>query len=177
MTVTRMFRPVVLATSVAALTFATLPAQATEQGAPTSTRTRTVDRAPQPTPHVVGIRTGQHATFDRVVVDLKGEAPGYTVGYVRQVREDGSGKAVETRGRADLLIRLTPANAHHENGSPTYHGPNRFTVDYPALREVAFAGDFEATVSIALGVLLGIPLARALAASVSRWRGGPGRAD
>jgi hypothetical protein len=128
------------------------PPVAADQGAPTSTKTRAVERGPQPAPHVVDVRTGQHATFDRVVIDLKGGAPGYRIGYVREVREDGSGKVVDTRGRANLLVRLTPANAHHENGSPTYNGPSRFDVDYPALREVAFAGDFEATVAIALGI-------------------------
>jgi hypothetical protein len=127
------------------------PASA-DQGPPSSTRTRSVERGPQPAPHLMNVRTGQHATFDRVVFDLKGGAPGYVIGYVKEVREDGSGKAVDTRGRANLLVRLTPANAHHENGSPTYTGPSRFEVDYPSLREVAFAGDFEATVSIALGI-------------------------
>lgn len=141
-----------LAIALGAVLLAGIPPVQADQGAPTSTRTRTVDRAPQPAPHVVNVRTGRHATFDRVVFDLKGEAPGYRVGYVSEVREDGSGKVVDTRGRTNLLVRLTPANAHHENGSPTYTGPSRFTVDYPALREVAFAGDFEATVSIALGI-------------------------
>lgn len=134
-----------------AVTVAAPPANA-GQGAPTSTKTRTVERSPAAIPHVINIRTGQHAAFDRVVIDLKGGAPGYKVGYVKEVREDGSGKVVETRGRASLLVRLTPANAHHENGNATYSGPNRFSVDYPALREVAFAGDFEGTVSIALGI-------------------------
>jgi hypothetical protein len=127
------------------------PASA-DQGAPTSTKARSVERAPQPAPHVIGVRTGQHARFDRIVFDLKGDAPGYRVEYVKRVREDGSGKVVDTRGHANLLVRLMPANAHHENGTPTYAGPSRFEVDYPALREVAFAGDFEATVSVALGI-------------------------
>jgi len=135
----------------AVTTAASMPAQA-DQGTPTSTTTRTATHAPQPAPHVMGIRTGEHPTFDRVVIDLRGAAPGYRIGYVKKVRADGSGKVVDTRGRAHLLVRLMPANAHHENGRPTYSGPNRFTVDYPALREVAFAGDFEATVSIALGI-------------------------
>jgi len=134
-----------------ALCATTLPAQA-DQAAPTGTQTRTVERSPRPTPQVVDVRTGKHATFDRVVIDLDGKASGYKVGYVKQVREDGSGKVVDTRGRANLLVRLTPADAHDGNGHATYDGPRRFTVGYPALREVAFAGDFEATVSIALGI-------------------------
>lgn len=139
------------ALTTAAVVAGTVPARA-DLGAPSSTRTRTVERAPQPAPHLTGIRTGVHASFDRVVFDLGGSAPGYKVGYVHRVHEDGSGQTVRTRGHADLLVRLTPANAHHENGSPTYSGPDRFTVDAPELREVAFAGDFEGVVSIALGV-------------------------
>ena len=34
---------------------------------------------------VTGVRSGRHACFDRLVVDLKGKAPGYTVSYVSQI--------------------------------------------------------------------------------------------
>jgi len=129
-----------------------LPMAHADQGPPSSTATRTVTRTSQPTPQLTGIRTGQHASFDRVVFDLAGAAPGYRVGYVRQVKADGSGKVVETRGRANLLLRLIPTDAHDAEGHATYTGSKRFVVNYPALREVAFAGDFEATVSIALGI-------------------------
>ena len=141
-----------LVVALGATALGSAPVASADQGAPTSTKPRSVERGPQPAPHVVNVRTGEHAAFDRVVFDLKGDAPGYRVEYVKEVREDGSGKVVDTRGRANLLVRLTPANAHHENGTPTYTGPSRFDVNYSALREVAFAGDFEATVSIALGV-------------------------
>jgi hypothetical protein len=146
-----MMRTLAAAAITVALAGTSAPAQA-DQVTPTSTKTQAVERAPHQAPHVVDVRTGRHATFDRVVIDMQGDAPGYRVGYVKEVRADGSGKVVDTRGRANLLVRLTPANAHHENGRPTYSGPSRFTVDYPALREVAYAGDFEGTVSIALGI-------------------------
>jgi hypothetical protein len=128
-----------------------LPAQA-DLGAPTGTQTRTVSRHPAPAPRLVAISTGRHDTFDRVVFTLHGDAPGYKVGYVRHVHEDGSGKVVHLRGDADLLVRLTPADAHDGSGAPTYDGPKRSYPGYPQLREVAFAGDFEGTVSIGLGV-------------------------
>ena len=134
-----------------ALTVTSLPAQA-DQSAPAGTQTQSVQRSPRPTPTLSDVRTGRHATFDRVVIDLHGAAPGYKIGYVKEVRADGSGKVVDTRGRANLLVRLSPTDAHDSNGNATYDGPRRFTVGYPALREVAFAGDFEATVSIALGI-------------------------
>lgn len=129
----------------------TLPAQA-DLGAPTSTRTRTVERSPAPTPRLVDITTGRHAAYDRVVFTFRGNAPGYTVGYVRRVRADGSGELVRLRGHANLFVRLTPADAHNRAGEATYDGPHRIYPGYPQLREVAFVGDFEATVSIGLGL-------------------------
>lgn len=135
----------------AGLTLTALPASA-DLGAPTSTASRTVTRSPSPTPRMFDIRTGRHATFDRVVLDLRGGAPGYRVGYVRTVREDGSGKVVDLRGGANLMVRLSPAQAHRGDGTATYTGSHRIMVDDPELREVAFVGDFEGVVSIALGV-------------------------
>ena len=134
-----------------ALALTSLPASA-DLGAPTSTATKTVTRSPSPLPHLIGIRTGRHTTFDRVVFDLRGKAPGYTVGYVKTAREDGSGKVIDLRGGANLMVRLRPAQAHRADGSATYTGSKRIFVDDPELQEVAFAGDFEGVVSIALGV-------------------------
>lgn len=134
-----------------ALALTSLPASA-DLGAPTSTATKTVTRSPSPLPHLIGIRTGRHTTFDRVVFDLRGKAPGYTVGYVKTAREDGSGKVIDLRGGANLMVRLRPAQAHRADGSATYAGSKRIFVDDPELQEVAFAGDFEGVVSIALGV-------------------------
>ena len=139
------------ASAVGALALTTLPASA-DLGAPTSTTTKTVTRSPSPFPHLIGIRTGRHDAFDRVVFDLRGAAPGYKVGYVSTVREDGSGKVIDLRGNANLMVRLRPAEAHRNDGSPTYTGAKRIFVNYPELREVAFAGDFEGVVSIALGL-------------------------
>jgi hypothetical protein len=139
----------VVATS--ALTLTALPAQA-DLGAPTNTAPRTVERSPMPIPRLVDIRTGQHAAYDRVVFELRRGAPGFDVRYVKTVRQDGSGKVLDLRGNANLMVRLTPADAHDSDGHPTYDGPHRILVNYGNLREVRFAGDFEATVSIALGL-------------------------
>lgn len=141
-----------LATAVAAaLVLTAVPAQA-DLGAPTKTRDRTVTRTPSPTPRLVDITTGRHASFDRVVFTFRGDPPGYAVGYVRRVRTDGSGEIVPLRGHANLLVRLTPADAHNSKGEATYDGPHRIYPGYPQLREVAFVGDFEATVTIGLGL-------------------------
>jgi len=150
-TITRRAAVVAAAATTAGLVLTSLPASA-DLGAPTSTASRSVTRSPSPTPRLIGIRTGRHATFDRVVFDLRGAAPGYRIGYVKTVREDGSGRVVDLRGNAQLMVRLTPAQAHRADGSPTYTGPKRILVDDPELREVALVGDFEGVVSIGLGV-------------------------
>lgn len=139
------------ASAAAALTLTSLAASA-DLGAPTSTATRTVTRSPSPAPRLVGIRTGRHVAFDRVVLDLRGAPPGYTVGYVSTVRADASGRIVDLRGNANLMVRLRPAQAHRADGTSTYTGPKRIFVAYPELREVALVGDFEGVVSIALGL-------------------------
>ena len=152
MTVTTRLRTAAVATVVAAtgaLALTTLPATA---GSAFTTTTKTVTRTPMPLPHMTAIRTGRHATFDRVVLDLQGKAPGYKVGYVKVVREDGSGTVVAMRGRYHLMIRLTSAQAHTNSGTPTYTGSHKFFVGLPELRQVAFVGDFEGVVSVALGL-------------------------
>ena len=148
---TRTGAVVVACTAAAGLALTTLPASA-DLGAPTSTASRSVSRSPSPAPRLFGIRTGIHATFDRVVLDLRGGAPGYRVGYVKTVREDASGKVVDLRGGAQLMVRLIPAQAHRNDGSATYTGSRRIMVDDPELREVALVGDFEGVVSVGLGV-------------------------
>jgi hypothetical protein len=154
MALTTTVRAGAVATAIA--TTATLGLTATpagaDLGAPTSTSAQTVTRTPKPMPRLVDIRTGRHDAFDRVVLDLHGKAPGYTVRYVKAVREDASGRVVELRGKAQLVVRLAPARAHRADGSATYTGPTRIATSYPELREVAFAGDFEGVVTIGLGV-------------------------
>ena len=53
---------------------------------------------------VTNVRTGQHYCFDRLVIDLNGPVAGYTVRYVPQVTQDGSGLPVTLRGQAFLQL-------------------------------------------------------------------------
>ena len=120
---------------------------------PYSTAPVVVTHNVSPAPVMTGIRVGRHATFDRVVIDLKGKRPGYSARYVSVVRNDASGRVITMAGRYYLMLRLTPANAHDpQTGTSTYTGARKFWVGYPELRQVAFAGDFEGVVSIALGL-------------------------
>lgn len=108
------------------------------------------------------IRTGKHATFDRVVFDLNGGQPQDSISEIAQPENCGSGKPISAPGESFLEVSLTPAAAHDENGNLTYTGPRNFTP--PGLQKVksiAFTCDFEAHLSIAIGVGKANPTFRA----------------
>jgi hypothetical protein len=109
---------------------------------------------------VTNVRTGQHYCFDRMVVDLNGPAKGYTVRYVPDVLQDGSGAAVPLRGSAFLQIAVN-APAYNSNGEPTYNpvAPAELSdvSGYQTFRQVAYAGSFEGYTSLGLGVRARLP--------------------
>ena len=69
--------------------------------------------------NVTNVRTGQHYCFDRLVIDLNGPVSGYTVRYVPQVTQDGSGLPVPLRGQAFLQVTVN-APAYDGQGNATY---------------------------------------------------------
>jgi hypothetical protein len=108
--------------------------------------------APQ-TPVLTGIRTGRHADFDRVVLDLSGHRPEFFIRSVDQLYYDASGFPVSLPGNYFLEVRSAPAAAHDDNGNSTYTGPRKF--DTPALdnvQAVEIIGDFEANLTVGLGM-------------------------
>ena len=115
------------------------------------------DTAPS---RIVDLRSGRHPCFDRLVVDLDGPAPGYTVQYVDQVIEDGRGGVVPLRGGARLEVRVRRP-AHDDNGNATYQPADRGEAlavgGYDTFRQVAFLGTFEGETQIGLGVRARLP--------------------
>jgi len=109
---------------------------------------------------LTNVRAGRHACFDRLVIDLKGRAPGYTVKYVSNVLTEGQGAVVPLRGGAKLLI-VTRAPAYTQTGAPSYSPANRKEVvnvtGFSTFRQVAWAGTFEGQTSMGLGVRARLP--------------------
>ncbi|WP_346924913.1 hypothetical protein [uncultured Arthrobacter sp.] len=109
---------------------------------------------------VTNVRTGQHYCFDRLVIDLNGPVAGYTVRYVPQVTQDGSGSPVPLRGQAFLQVTVN-APAYDDKGDSTYNpaNPNELTdvSGYQTFRQVAWAGSFEGYASLGLGVRARLP--------------------
>lgn len=110
---------------------------------------------------VTNVRTGQHYCFDRLVVDLgSGPAPGYSVRYVGQITQDGSGKPVEIRGGARLQV-VVRAPAYDGNGDATYKSADQVELanvsGYQTFRQVVWAGSFEGQSTLGVGVRARLP--------------------
>ncbi|MDQ0754168.1 hypothetical protein [Arthrobacter sp. B3I4] len=109
---------------------------------------------------VVNVRTGRHYCFDRLVIDLNGPVAGYTVRYVPQVSQDGSGSPVPLRGRAFIQLTVN-APAYDDAGQPTYNPANKNELSevggYQTFRQLAWAGSFEGYSSLGLGVRARLP--------------------
>jgi len=108
------------------------------------------------TGELADVRTGRHACFDRMVLDVTGDVDGYVVRYVDQVRQDGSGHVVPVRGGARLAVVVTapPAPTDAWFGKD---GELTRTAGYRTFRHVAWAGSFEGQSTIGLGVRARLP--------------------
>ncbi|MGW0391014.1 AMIN-like domain-containing (lipo)protein [Streptomyces sp. NPDC003042] len=139
----RLRRRQATALATGALLTAAIALAAPASAAATSTKTTTQTQ----TPLVVNARWGGHCTFDRIVIDLQGYVPGYTVTPVSQLVYDGSGKPVPLAGSHFLEIRLNPAAAHNEDGQSVYQGPHLQKIYLSKLKGLALTGDFEGYVT------------------------------
>ena len=115
------------------------------------------------TSQITGVRSGQHACFDRLVIDLNDAGagtPGFDVRYVTRVAQEGSGATVPLRGGARLRV-IVRAPAYDEDG-PTYVPANRNELvnptGYRTFRQVAWAGSLEGQTTIGLGVRARLPM-------------------
>jgi len=104
-------------------------------------------------PTIVSVRAAQHpgCGYDRIVLDITGSMPTYTIRYASQVIADASGARIALPGQRFLIVTLRPAQAHSSAGVPTISAAVQ-VLGFPALRSWVLAGDFEGVVTIALGL-------------------------
>jgi hypothetical protein len=111
---------------------------------------------------VDGVRSGRHACYDRLTIDVTGSSshPDWQVGYVSRVVEDPSGRPVSLRGGAFLQIRLE-APTYTPDGTLTYAPANPAELvgvaGYRTFRQVALTGSFEGVTNISVGVRARLP--------------------
>lgn len=110
---------------------------------------------------VANIRSGQHTCFDRLVITIKGKAPGFNVRYVSKVVQDGSGVPLKLRGGAFLQVTAHSPSYSAATGKATFVPTNRSEVTnvskYQTFRQVAWAGSFEGNTTLGLGVRARLP--------------------
>ncbi len=109
---------------------------------------------------VSNVRSGRHACFDRLVIDLRGKAPGYTVRYVNTFTGQASGLPIALRGGAKLAV-TTNAPAYTSTGSASYVPTSPSEVvnvsGYSTFRQVRWDSSFEGYTSLGLGVRARLP--------------------
>jgi hypothetical protein len=111
---------------------------------------------------VTDVRSGRHDCYDRLVVDLVGVSrTAYDVRYVPQAVGDATGDPIPLRGGAVLQI-VVGQPSYDAQGEVTYRpdDPSELvdTSGYRTFRQVASAGSFEGTTTIALGVRARLPV-------------------
>lgn len=143
------------------------PAAATSDAAPPATPAGDASTEPVTSPdfpeggdgiaYLVRVEAGRHDGFDRVVWEFNGPAPSYRVEYVTgPVAEQGSGQPIEVDGTAALQVIFSLASGVDLSGTEPqtiYDGPDRLSdAGTVNVTEVVQTGDFEATLSWAVGV-------------------------
>ncbi len=107
------------------------------------------------------IRAGQHACFDRLVLDFRGRTPSSVVRYVSGVPYQAQGGTIPLRGSAFLEILVSGPAYDPETGARTYFFSNRSELvdvaGWRTFRQVAFGGSFEGYTTIGLGVRARLP--------------------
>ena len=104
---------------------------------------------------LTNVRSGRHACYDRLVIDLRGKASGYSVRYVGALTQPGSGGTVAVRGGARLQVTIN-APAYDSAGRPTYAPKNPSEIvnvtGYSAFRQVVWLGSYEGYSDLGIGV-------------------------
>jgi hypothetical protein len=103
------------------------------------------------------IRSGRHACFDRVVFDVSGPTPGYSVRYVSNVFRPGAGHLMPLRGGAKLQIVLG-VNEFDDAGHWAYQPSDEPNVTgYRTFRQISYAGSTEGAAWIGVGLRARLP--------------------
>lgn len=156
---------VLLATAAVAVLGLTGPASASSApycGIHWGSLAKTADGLRPPADHITGVRTGRHLCYDRLVVDIGGDARGFRSYDVRYAPlfSEGRGTFIPLRGAADLRI-VVRAPAYDLAGRPTFVPRNPAEVvrvtGYRTFRQVAWGGSFEGQTTIGLGVRARLP--------------------
>jgi hypothetical protein len=101
-------------------------------------------------PTITVVRAAHHSGFDRLVLQLSGGLPTVRAAWKSQITNPQTDARIPVAGHAFALISMTPAQAHTNAGTSTM--ARRMTFALPNLTQLVVTEDFEAHVSIGLGL-------------------------
>jgi hypothetical protein len=109
----------------------------------------------------LALLTGVHVDAENVTFDFKSGPRDIKAAYQPKSRivESGSGRRVQLKGKAYVVIHFVPAATADLQGEqviPTYTGPRRLSGPGPVL-ETAKTSDFEADLAWAIGLERRLP--------------------
>lgn len=116
----------------------------------------------------LGVRTGRHTCYDRLVIDVAGSISGYTVGYTgtktgeRGIFDGASSSGDDLRGRITLSIRVDLATTDSA-GTPTFeprwhYDPELADVShYRTFRQVAGGSGYQGYAILGIGARARLP--------------------
>jgi hypothetical protein len=105
---------------------------------------------------IVEVRAAHHPGYDRFVLEFDTRrAPRATVALVPKLLGDFSGERVRVPGRAVIRVQVQGAQAHDEYGEPTVALDQAFAL--PNIMSLRGAGDFEAVVTMGIGLAKRMP--------------------
>jgi hypothetical protein len=99
--------------------------------------------------HITAVRAGTNECYDRLVFDVNGPAPGWSVQYVNTVFAEGTGAPLPVTGGAKL--ELVIRSLSDTTRMPSVSG-------FPTFRSVVYGGSFEGQTTVGLGVRARLPM-------------------
>lgn len=107
---------------------------------------------------LAGVRAGRHDCYDRLVLDVDdARLTGWSVRYVTQVVQDGSGLPVPVAGGARLEVVAGVGVVPTDTWFVGAGGRLVDTSGYRTFRDVVWAGSFEGVSTVGLGVRARLP--------------------
>lgn len=115
--------------------------------------TSTTTPASARTAHLTALTTTSQGGIDSVRFSFADATPGYLAQYVESVTTDGEGAPVQVDGPAILKVVFRNASQYDENAKPVATIPRETRPTGTAhVRDIVRTGDFEGTLSFAIGV-------------------------
>jgi hypothetical protein len=112
-------------------------------------------------PWIYDIRSGRHACYDRLVIDIAevGSFDTWSVRYVDTARGIGSGDPIATRGGAVLEVDLAAGVLNGDNVTYTPADPSEVVRvgGYQTFRQVVWAGSYEGHTALGIGTRARLP--------------------